>query len=65
MVSKSRLVPSNLNQCPRCDGTGILIRHVPGDRHTGGLATKAYTCENCLGTGRTPPPAPVRPEDKQ
>ena len=65
MPSNARPGSSKLNQCLLCEGTGILIRHTPSDTHKCGFKTEAYTCDRCLGSGRTLPPVPNRSEEKQ
>ncbi len=58
MVPESSPASSKPNQCPRCTGTGILIRHVHSNLHQCGFTTEAYTCVDCLGSGRILPPEP-------
>lgn len=65
MSSKAPPVSSKPNQCLRCKGTGILIRNVPSSQRKCGFATEAYTCDICLGSGRTLPPGPGLPEEKR
>ncbi len=64
MTAKERPLSSNPNQCLLCEGTGILIRHVPSELHKCGFTTEAYTCGNCLGSGRILPPVPPPSADK-
>lgn len=53
-----------INQCPKCDGIGLLVREVVCGMYQRGLKSEAYTCPTCLGSGRRFPPLPVAVDGK-